>query len=310
MTDKDMKKIIELEKGIGGLLPDVEDKRDVNAERVDVVFGISGYKPKHQDLTIKTQTTCEQSPLNICGWVSSGSQDEDREKMKLDVRAKVMIARRENLITGDGFSSLRDNQKVSNKWGIPEVTLDQRVIDWESYSNPALLTDSILRNADLHRTASYGQIYSKDAILELLDRGGTIQTGLDWFPDYNMSEGFGGPFIIDKKGKKGEPVGHAVKIGGYALNYHGMDCFRFQQSLGPIWGDKGYFYMPIEYALEVLYSKWVQIDIPVECFKSALTYPVSLGPGAFHSGYPCFDNLLGFLVWHTGPVGWFQRTLV
>jgi Cysteine protease len=272
-TQKELEKVYEAEKAIGGLLPDTEDERDFNAERVGGLFGIFAYKPKQTRFVVSPQRIFNQYPLNICGWCSSTSQDEDREKTKLDLRVKVLIGLREGLISGNGFSNLRDNQKISQKFGIPEETLDQTIIPWPQYADLSLLTDEILQKALAHRCASFGQIYTKDAILETLDRGETIQTGLDWYNEYNMSGGFSAPWIIDRKGAPQNLVGgHAVKIAGYVLNYHGKDCFILQNSLGTAWGDDGYFYMPMDYALKVLYSKWVQIDLPVDIASTLNAY--------------------------------------
>lgn len=266
----------------GGLLPHEKDKKDF---QVGALFGlISTYKPKHDDLSLDTIDTKNQSPFNTCGWNSATVQKQADEKVKLSVRGLVMRAKQLGFVKADGFSSLRNNQRVVQKYGIPEERfLEEDVNSWTSYSR-FLLTKEMEDNARSHQSHSFWNADDKDAVLKLLDKGRVLETGCDWYSDYNMRGGFSGPWIIDSLGRR-KVGGHAFVVKGYKKNYHGYLALRCQNSFGTSWGESGDFYAPIDFALRHFYTFYAQLDIPVDVGQFVQQYSNQFvkgdGPGIY-----------------------------
>lgn len=253
----------------GRLNPDTLDHRDIKAEQVggffDNILGAAPYIPKHQRYIIPTLEIKDQSPHNTCGWNSVVSVKESSEQVRLSVRGLVAYARANGLLTGDGFSELRNNMKALVDFGVPQLNLiTEHVDDWDEYSLLPL-TDLIKQSAGDHKSKTFAQVSSgRDGILKLLDEDKPLHTGGKWYRNYNMQGGFSKPWIISDYGDL-LIGGHAFKIAGYDMNYDGLgEHFIFQNSFSKFWGDNGYFYMPIKFALNAMYSRWIELDMPIE----------------------------------------------
>ena len=245
---------------IGGLERDVEDKRDFPCGAFLNLFG--SYKTKAEQSNNKSFSIKNQFH-NTCGWNSSGNQKEDDEKKELSIRVFVMFGKRDGFVTGDGFSSMRNNQKVIQKCGIPEMGfIEETTNSWEEYADPSKITQEMIDNAFEHRSQSYAAVTTKDELLKLLDSGRTLQTGMDWYEEYNMRGGFSMPWKIDFVGREENKIGgHALKI----LNYRDNgNTLQIQMSSGSNWGDNGCFYTPTDWLLKHWYGAFVQFDIPVD----------------------------------------------
>lgn len=241
----------------GGLLPHKEDPRDFKIG----IFGWGDYTPKHDDLTLDTPDIMQFR--NTCTMASATGQKQSDENTPLNVRLHVEKMKQLGYVSQDGFSDLRSNQVVVQKYGIPEkIYADENVDDndWERYSKYGW-TPEITTNAYSHRSASFWATQNKNEILKLLDEGRVAQTGMQWYSGFNMQGGLTAPWIINKL--IGYLVGgHAFRCNGYVKNYQGMGLhLRFKNSYGAGYGDKGHFYMPIDYALKVCYTFYFQLDI-------------------------------------------------
>lgn len=251
----------------GGLLRDKPDQRDFQVGSILSFLGIAPYKPLHTEHRIDTITYKNQGPTNTCGWFSYAVGAQAREKTRLSATALIKIARRENKLSGNGFSSLRDNMLVGNKFGIPsedylpDLDITQ---SWEEFSKNDL-TPVINENAYKHRSDSYWSVNGRDQILKMLDENKTLHTGSDWYNEYNMRGGFKAPWIITGPG--------SIKVGGHAFQGVGYDLtgkrysgelVRIQNSYGPYYGDGGDFYVPMAIAIKMFYSFWVELDLPVD----------------------------------------------
>lgn len=249
----------------GGLLNDSFDARDIKVGGLMEWLGLEQYKPTQQRLVIPNLGIKSQTPHNTCGWHSTATDTETNEKVKLSARGLVQLGKREGFISGNGFSSLRDNMKVVQKFGIPEeryVPEGEYNPNWEEYSKFSL-TKEALENAYSHRSQSFAQVNGRNETLKLLDQGSMIHTGCDWYSDFNMRGGFSSPWLIESLGKW-LIGGHAFEIAGYDMNYLGREVYVCQNSWGEGWGDNGYFYVPINFAEKFLFSRWVQLDIAVD----------------------------------------------
>ncbi len=238
-----------------GLNPTPDDDRDFDTG----VFGWFNYKPKHQKHIIKTLSVRNQYPLNTCQWNATDVQKEPDETIRLSVRSIVIKGKQLGYITGNGFSNLRDGQKVLQKWGIlKEGIINEAITNWKKYSDPEVIR-GLDGEAAKHKISSYWKVSSRNDALKLLDDNRIISTGLKWYTGFNVGGGFRSPWLISKS--EGWLVGgHAIDIIGYDLNYKGKKVYICQNSYGPNWGDDGKFYIEMGYMDKVNYGYWSNLD--------------------------------------------------
>ena len=230
------------------------------------IGGLFGYKPKHQKKIIKTYSLKNQKNLNTCVFNSAVLQKEIDERCILSVRSIVAYANKVGLLSGNGWSTLRNGQKALQNYGVLEEKDCKDIMhgNWEAYTNIVLHEDKAAK----HKTESYWILRSRNSILEQLDNGKIIACAMNWFTGFNQGGGFKFPWIISKI--VGWLVGgHAVAMKGYILDYKGQDVYVFQNSYGK-WGDKGDFYISMDYFDKNClkkYGAYVNKDISVDVAK-------------------------------------------
>jgi hypothetical protein len=236
-----------------GLLPTPPDKRDFQTG----IFRWLGYQAKHPRHEIPTLSVRTQL-FNTCQWAATTVQKEPDEKEYLNIRLLVARGRKLGLVSGDGFSNLRSGQKVLQDWGIPPRTaITEDASHWELYSG--VNTDLYTDRASQHKTSSFWSVSSRNDLLKLLDENRIITTGLMWYTGFNQGGGFSSPWIISKP--VGYQVGgHAFVIIGYDMNYQGRKVYICQNSYGFNWGDKGRFYVDMDYLDKNGYSYFTNLD--------------------------------------------------
>ena len=228
--------------------------------------GLFGYNPRHQKKIIKTYSIKNQRNLNTCVFNSAVLQKEIDEKCILSVRSLVSYAKKVGLLSGNGWSTLRNGQKALQNYGVLEEKDCKDIMhgNWTAYTNIALHEEK----ASKHKTESYWILKSRNAILEQLDNGKIVACAMGWFSGFNQGGGFRFPWIISKI--IGWLVGgHAVAMKGYIFNYKGQDVYVFQNSYG-LWGDGGDFYISMDYFDENClkkYGAYVNKDISVDIAK-------------------------------------------
>jgi len=250
---------------INGLKPHSPDDRDF---RYEMLGGTKGYEPKHSVYKIKTLTTKNQQTLNTCTWNGLAVQCEIDEKVPLSVASLVAYARKTGRLTGNGYSSLRENQLVAKEFGVAEESVLPNIIkDWESYSDPAQLTADVIKNAALHKTKGFFLTLSKEEVLKAIDDNRVIQTGCTWFSRYNMSGGLRAPWIL--------PWRAGTKIGGHCFDIIGYDIPRqlliVQNSFGPGWGDEGCFYVRFQDWFSQYLPGYVRVDFDEPIMQSVVS---------------------------------------
>lgn len=252
-----------------GLLQDEIDDRDFKLG----IFGIGEYKPKNQRVVVPTISVKNQQQFNTCVLNSATVQKELDEKIKLSVRSLVLFAMSQGYIQGNGYSGLRDIQKCVQDFGIAaEDSLNGGSIpEWEVYSDTQNLTDSVKTSASQHRSKTFWSATPRNDTLKALDEGKILHTGMPWYSGFNMGGGFSAPWLITEN--KGYLVGgHAFVIKGYDLNYCGKKVYICQNSYGLNWGDKGDFYIEMDYFDKVSYERYVQMDMSIEVAKIVANY--------------------------------------
>ena len=247
-----------------GLKKFSKDKRDLVGWRI---FGID-YKPKYRKKFLEPLTVKNQY-ANTCGWAGEAGMKEIDEKIELDERVLVMIAKREGKISGDGFSNLRDNEKMVLKFGIAEKGLLKKGYrNWNEYSNYSYLTKEILDNALKHRSKSYLSLSSISEIYKAIDDGRPVSIGISWRTSFNMSGGFSWPWVLNYI--KGLFVGgHKIYVYGYDLEYRNKPVFKCRNSFGVSYGDKGDFYIYAENLAKDIkvYGAFINYDLDKNTIK-------------------------------------------
>jgi hypothetical protein len=225
-----------------GLKPKTKDGRDLGFW----IFSGPEYQPKHSRIKLKPLSVKSQF-YNTCGWTASAGAKEIDEGVELDERTLIMFGRERGLISGDGFSNLRDNEKVLQKDGICEKAvsakaLTDRPADWDSFSDPAKISWELRENAKNHRSKTYWEITRAYEIYKAIDDGRPVKIGVKWYSIFNMGQGFSFPWLLEYL--KGFFVGgHALYVYGYDLDYHGYKAFIVRNSFGRSYGDNGDCYI-------------------------------------------------------------------
>lgn len=232
------------------------------------------YKPKYSEYTIKTLSTKDQGRRNTCSWNAYVVAREVQENKVLSVKSIVTYARLKSLLSGDGYSTLTNNNKAGCDFGIAEESLlpDNPNEDWETYSNPKQLTEAVKQNAASHR-ADYRKTFyvcTIDEILKAIDDGYVIEYGYPWRSSYNMNGGFTAPWVLPW-GKGFEVGGHATDGKGYKdLVYSGgrvVDgLLTAQNSYSKGWGKDGDFYVKLSDLVKSGTVGMVVVDLSDEQF--------------------------------------------
>jgi hypothetical protein len=220
-----------------GMLPHKEDERDF-------MFGWTykdAYKPLYDKWEVKTLGVKDQGDLNVCTFMSAALQREVDEKIPLSVPFLVSMAKSEGRIEGNGFSTIRDAQKVVMDHGICEQSLcTPYQPTWNSFSSNQNLTYDALTDAAKRKSKDVVWLSnSQDDYLRAIDEGHAIQTGMMWYSGYNMNGGLTYPYVLQ--------IGRGTAVGGHSVTMIGYDMkkglYKLQNSYGEKWGDNGCFYI-------------------------------------------------------------------
>lgn len=252
-----------------GLLPQPEDDRDMGYSLLSL-FG--SYEPQHTEKILDLPYPAKFQKYNTCGWVSSTAGKELDEQVELDERAFVMLGKESGYISGDGYSYLRNNERVLNEKGIPkEGLITASYYNWSTYSDPSKLNQAIREDAEKHKTKSYSRIYNVNEIYKAIDDGRPVKIGVKWRTSFNMGGGFKYPWILNFN--LGTYVGgHATLIRGYNQKYLNIDnnkCFRGRNSYGAGYGDNGDFWIKEEDLQKQIdfYGAYVNYDLEKDMIK-------------------------------------------
>ena len=250
-----------------GLKKTPHDPRDFQTG----LFGWFDYKPKHKQHVIKTLSVKDQKTLNTCQWNATTTQKEVDEKMKLSVRSIVIKGKSMGLIRSNGFSNLRSGQKVLQKWGILEEGLiEEGITSWNKYSDIRAIK-GLNKEAAKHKISSYWSVSSRNDVLKLLDKGRIIVTGSKWYSGFNMNGGFSFPWLIYRiigwliGGHAYDITGY--NIAGYDLNYNNKEVYICQNSFGKLWGQKGTFYVDMDWLDKNNYGYFTNLDMEPDTGK-------------------------------------------
>lgn len=225
--------------------------------------------PKSVDLRPKCPPVYDQGSLGSCT-ANAGCacrimllQDPQTDLSRLFLY--FMERDLEDNIKKDVGASLRDTCKSIYKFGICEEKY--MPYDEEKFAHPP--SKKAFINADSYRITAYKSLGTLDEIKQNLAlRQQPVLLGMDVYESFENKEvAETGLMRMPKKDEK-KLGGHAVLVTGYkdikrpsgykAENKLHMGYLIVRNSWGSNWGDKGYFYMPYDYARpEYTYDYWI-----------------------------------------------------
>jgi len=152
----------------------------------------------------------------------------------------------EGTINEDSGAEMRDGMKVLKETGIcPEDHYPYNISKFNS--KPGL---SAYLEAGSFKISVYSRITGLVNMKSCLAVGGSLAIGFNVYESFETDE-------MEKTGRMPMPKkteqwlgGHAVFVCGYVddIEWPGGGYFIVKNSWGVSWGDKGYFYMPYEFA--------------------------------------------------------------
>jgi len=217
---------------------------------------LPGYKPKAQRSNNKVLSIKDQGSFNTCVFNGSCVSKEPDEGCQLRVRSMVAYARRKGWLSGNGWTALETGMKVLQNFGVEEKPLNpESYRNWDEYSKISLNT----ANAAKHRIQSFWQLHTRSQRLKALDDGRIIGVAIPWRTGFNQKGGFKAPWLITKNVGYGVG-GHFFVIENYILNYYGHKVYECVNSYGKKWGDKGRFYISMDYLDKVAYGFLIHKD--------------------------------------------------
>lgn len=246
---------------VGGLdaekqLEEDADKRNFDG---DVLGGFFGYTPEHIHERIETLGVKNQRQVNSCVLQGTSLQKEIDEGMELSAGSLGAYCKSKGLL-GEGGMSIQAALKATLDFGIAEEKVcPTQNTTFAEFTNPVQLNQATLYNAGGHKSESYWSTRSLDTILQNIDMGKIVQTGLYWYPSYSNPKNF----ILELPKQKEASFGHDVDVIGYNLDYNGEKVIEFQNSYGEEWGDEGLFYVRFaDYFKIINFSGYFVLDIP------------------------------------------------
>jgi len=215
-----------------GVLPDKKDLRD------HLWVQSSGYKKIHllQDVATNYDVKdwrFDQYPFNICVFASSMMGASWQEGIRFSVRWMVKLARKNRMITGNGFSYLRAPKKLAYHFGmLPYEEMPDEIgsMSWEEYSRWTPEDEELLEVAKHYKISEYTRLTKTEQAYKALDCGYTLHTASKWYSSMMMPKA--PRFLLQPAGRK--LGGHAYADTGYNDN-----LFIVTNSFGTDWGDEG-----------------------------------------------------------------------
>ncbi len=247
---------------------DEKDERDYKFSRTisphsDLVL------PKRVDLREKCPPIYDQGKLGACT-AFTGCACREMLLDEKETLSELFLYYVERDLNGDvkkdSGASLRDTCKAINKIGVCEEKLMPYNIEKFDH-HPGR---HAVINASKYRISAYKSLASLDEIKQNLTfRQQPVMIGMDVYESFKSKEtAETGIMFMPRKDEK-KLGGHAVLVVGYKdvpkkrgyYNKHNNNNSGYliiRNSWGENWGDKGYFYMPYEYAdSDYTYDYWI-----------------------------------------------------
>lgn len=159
--------------------------------------------------------------------------------------SRLFVYYNARVIEGDPYMDegvyVRDGIKAINKWGVCSED------HWPYLTDKFATLPNVQSYLDAKTRVikSYHRINSTKDIISSINAGCPVVTGMEVFGDFD-NMGINSDPIIPMPSDADESLGgHAITIVGYDND---KKIFICRNSYGEQWGDRGYFYMPYDYA--------------------------------------------------------------
>lgn len=230
-----------------GWIPDRPDFRDQT-------FSVQGLLtlnvPRILDLSVKLPPVWNQSYTNSCtshAIAAAILYSQVRQGIPITNPSRMFIYFNERLLEGrtgiDGGASLRNGMKVINSQGYASEDV------WPFNIKKINTTPSAVAylSGRRHKVLSYqAVIHTENFVKKTLAAGFPIVLGVSVFESFESLAVMQTGIIPMPDKSEGFIGGHAILIVGYDDT---KKLFKFRNSWGTTWGDKGYGYLPYEYIL-------------------------------------------------------------
>ena len=250
-----------------GALPDLQDFRDYDYERIAEVFGAPtvdwnmGYEvPEVANIKVE-----DQDGSSSCvgqGFAKYAEVLERAENKNFtDLSSKFIYS--QIFVSFGGGSYLRDGAKLVVNQGVAhEEHLPSYPATEEHMTRSVDITDEIRQHATAYKSKSYASIWHKNNMdtfaQAILQNKGCI-TGV-----YGTNTGWtvSGGFVKPPTASDTKPWGHAFYCVGYKM-IEGKRYIKFLNSWGTGWGENGYGYLGEDYFTSSnIFSCWTLVDLP------------------------------------------------
>lgn len=145
---------------------------------------------------------------------------------------------------------VRDGIKAVNKWGVCAERLWPYVV--EEFASPPSIQS--YEDAKSRIIRNYYRVYSVEDMIDAMNKGYPVVISMNVYDSfYNLS--YPGLDVLDMPSSYEDLIGgHAVALVGYDLD---KKMLLARNSFGLDWGDRGYFWIPFDYAVKDLMDCWV-----------------------------------------------------
>lgn len=198
------------------------------------------------------------------GSCTSQAQAHHKERQEHSSRsARFIMALTKQLEGNTRYGAYtRNTFKIVNKEGAcleklyPEPDL---TMSWEKYIDVDEIPKSCHNDAKQHKSQSYWRVgKSIDELrLALTKYKNSVVCSMSWYKEFNNVGLLPGGIL---------PKIFKTPVGGHAVEAVGFDDYKrlikFKNSWGKKWGVDGYFYMPYDIFLNVVWDLWCSLDIP------------------------------------------------
>lgn len=223
--------------------------------------------PSKLDYSSETPEVGDQGDYGSCvGWAAVRGlrewmyQKKTEKKVRLSIRFVWMAAKETdhfeiNSFVANAGTSLKTAFKVLKKYGVPEVQLykdDQELIFFKSLKEKR----DFFYNASKYRIFNYYMLTTNEMRKFHLAKIGpfviTVPINKAW-------QGVSTDGIIPDESKGPAIGGHALLVVGYDDD---KQLFKFKNSWGKAWGEKGFGYFSYKYANKKMWSAIGTDEVP------------------------------------------------